>query len=161
MISTEDMVAAYARNLSIIKRQTEGLTHADSLVQPPCPGNCLNWVLGHIATDRNQMLALLGKEPIFTPEQTKRYGYGSQPVCAEGPDVIKLDDLLAKLEQAQERIAEGLRSLTEADLAKEAKSHLGTTTLGQLIFFRYFHETMHTGQTELLRELAHANAKSF
>jgi hypothetical protein len=45
MITAKDLIGASERNLGIIKAQTEGLSHADSLLQLPFRGNCLNWVL--------------------------------------------------------------------------------------------------------------------
>ena len=53
MITTEDLITALGRNLDVIKAQTKGLSHADSLLQLPFRGNCLNWVLGHIAGTRS------------------------------------------------------------------------------------------------------------
>ena len=40
------------------------------------------------------------------------------------------------------------------ELAQEVDSFLGKTTLGQVVFFLYFHDTYHTGQLEALRQLA-------
>jgi uncharacterized damage-inducible protein DinB len=40
------------------------------------------------------------------------------------------------------------------ELAGEVQSFLGTTTLGQLIFFLFWHESYHVGQPEYLRQLA-------
>lgn len=160
MISKEDLSKAFERNVSIIKRQTEGLTHRDSVLQLPFRGNCLNWVLGHIVDTRNTVLRLLGEEPVLDEAAIrKRYGHGSEPVCADGPDVVKLEKLLEALEQSQERIAAGLARATPEDLAKETQSHLGTTTVAQRLFFMYYHETYHTGQTEYLRQLAGKNDK--
>jgi len=34
------------------------------------------------------------------------------------------------------------------------KAFYGDTTLGQFLFFLYWHETYHVGQTELLRDVA-------
>ncbi len=159
MIKAEDLISAFARNLDIIKRQTKGLSHKDSLLQPPVRGNCLNWVLGHIVGNRNQVLQILDEKVVLSETQAARYGYGSQPVCADGPDIVKFEELLAALERSQEGITAGLRRATPEDLAKEVKSHLGITTVGQRLFFMYFHETYHTGQTELLRQLAGTNDK--
>lgn len=160
MISKEDLSKAFERNVSIIKRQTEGLTHRDSVLQLPFRGNCLNWVLGHIVDTRNTVLRLLGEEPVLDEAAIrKRYGHGSEPVCADGPDVVKLEKLLEALERSQERIAAGLARATPEDLAKETQSHLGTTTVAQRLFFMYYHETYHTGQTEYLRQLAGKNDK--
>lgn len=52
MIGPQQLAQAYARNTAIIKMQIEGLTHEESLLQPPFRANCLNWVLGHINVSR-------------------------------------------------------------------------------------------------------------
>ncbi len=153
MITTTDLIKALERNLGIIKSQTQGLTHADSVLQPPFRGNCLNWVVGHIATSRSNMLQALGEKPIMSEAQLKRYGYGSEPVCADGEDILKLEQLLTMLEQSQKALTACLQTIGAEELAREVQSFLGTTTLGQLVFFLYWHETYHTGQTEALRQL--------
>lgn len=157
MIGPKDLASAFARNLDMIKQQTAGLTHADSLLQPPVRGNCLNWVLGHIAETRNLVLQQLGKPPLLSEAHAKRYGYGSAPVCSDGDDILRLETLLALLEQSQKAINEALEHISSEELNKKVDSFLGTTTLGQFLFFLYYHETYHLGQTELLRELALAN----
>jgi uncharacterized damage-inducible protein DinB len=157
MIGPKDLADAFARNLDMIKQQTQGLTHADSVLQPPVRGNCLNWVLGHIAETRNLVLQQLGQPPLLSEAHAKRYGYGSAPVCADGEDILKLETLLELLEQSQKTIDEVLGHISSEELNKKVQSFLGTTTLGQLLFFLYYHETYHLGQTELLRELALAH----
>jgi uncharacterized damage-inducible protein DinB len=154
MITTTDFINALEHNLDIIKSQTQGLTHADSVLQLPFRGNCLNWVLGHIAASRTNMLQALGEAPILSEAQLKRYGYGSEPVCGDGEDILTLEQLLTVLEQSQKALTASLHKIGAEELAREVKSFLGTTTLGQLVFFLYFHETYHTGQTEALRQLA-------
>ena len=154
MITPGELIAAYARNLKIIEAQTNGLTHSSAAGPGPFPCNCLNWLLGHIAETRTLVLQKLGHAGILSEAQAKRYGYGSDPVLADGEDVIKLDELLDLLRQSQESIAAGLGGISEETLAGETESFLGTTSLGQLLFFLHFHETYHLGQTELLRQLA-------
>lgn len=58
------------------------------------------------------------------------------------------------LEQSQKAITTSLQKINAEELAREVQSFLGTTTLGQLVFFMYWHESYHTGQTEALRQLA-------
>ena len=154
MITTTDIIAGLERNLGIVKAQTQGLSHADSLLQLPFRGNCLNWVLGHIADNRNTMLVLLGEEAILGEAHARRYGYGSDPVCGDTGDILTLEQLLMVLEQGQSALTARLQKTTEEELAREVQSFLGTTTLGQLIFFLNWHESYHTGQTEALRQLA-------
>jgi uncharacterized damage-inducible protein DinB len=154
MITTTDLISALERNLDTIKSQTQGLTHADSVLQLPFRGNCLNWVLGHIAASRSNMLQALGEAPILSETQLKRYGYGSEPVCGDGEDILTLEQLLTVLEQSQKALTASLHKISTEELAREVQSFLGTTTLGQLVFFLYYHETYHTGQAEALRQLA-------
>ncbi|HEX2621431.1 MAG TPA: hypothetical protein VHL11_14835, partial [Phototrophicaceae bacterium] len=70
----------------VLKRQVDGLTHEDSLLQLPFRGNCLNWILGHLITSRNDILELLG-EPRFWDEATSAfYDRGSPGVIPENSD---------------------------------------------------------------------------
>lgn len=154
MISADLIARYFSLNHRVIHLQIDGLTHADSLLQPPFRANCLNWVLGHIAGTRNGMLQSLGDEPILSQAQMARYGYGSDPVCGEEEGILELAELLASLEAAQQGIAARLEAITPDELAREVESFLGTTTLGQLLFFLGWHESYHVGQTEMLRQLA-------
>lgn len=159
MITATDLIGALERNLGIIKVQTEGLSHADSLLQLPFRGNCLNWVLGHIAANRNTMLLLLGEEAILSEAHVKRYEFNSEPVLGDTGDILTLEQLLTALEKGQSALAARLQKITVEELAREVHSFLGTTTLGQFIFYLYWHETYHTGQPEALRQLAGKNDK--
>jgi uncharacterized damage-inducible protein DinB len=119
----------------------------------------MNWVLGHIAETRNSLLKTLGEKPILTEKECACYGHGSEPVRADGQGAIKLERLLSLLEQSQERLVVALPRLTAEDLARRVKDHRGEVALGNRLFFLYFHETYHTGQTELLRQLAGTDDK--
>jgi hypothetical protein len=107
-----------------------------------------------MAGNRNTMLRLLGEEAILSEAHAKRYGYGSEPVCGEGDDILTLEQQLAVLEQSQSALAARLEQITAEELAGEVQSFLGNTTLGQLIFFLFWHESYHVGQPEYLRQLA-------
>ena len=62
----DELIRDYAGNTWLIKCHTEGLTHDDSLLQPPFRTNCLNWVLGHIISRRNSAMELLGQASYWT-----------------------------------------------------------------------------------------------
>ncbi len=119
MIDPEQMSNAFGLNLNIIRMQTENLTHEDSLLQPPFRSNCLNWVLGHIATNRNRVLTALGEEPVLSEEEAARYEAGSDPIKGEEEGILTLVMLLAALEHAQENIATALGRITIEELASE------------------------------------------
>ena len=152
MITADDLSKAFARNLGVIKAQTEGLTHADTLVQSH-GGNCLNWLLGHIAVHRDKILHTMG-QPLVSADLNDRYNRGSAPVREDDEDIVPLGTLIERLEQGQERIASALSRLGEAGLDAEWDPEDRKSTIGKRVFFLYFHETYHVGQTELMRQLA-------
>jgi hypothetical protein len=157
MIDTKDLIGAFARNLTVVKAQTEGLTNEDSLIQSP-NGNCLNWVVGHIVDGRDDVLEVLG-EPRAAGAAVERYQRGSEPVTGAEADVLSLAQLLDLLDQSQARIEATLDGMDLAALARKSEDDPRGRTLGQRIFFLYFHETYHVGQTELFRQRAGKNDK--
>jgi uncharacterized damage-inducible protein DinB len=133
--------------------QTDGLSHKDSLLQPPLRGNCLNWVLGHILEGRNTALTLLGESPFWDKEIVSRYGRGSEAIT-QGERALPLEKLLEDLDRTQERIAAALTRTTPEVLATVVPYRGSQRPLGQALASQHWHETYHTGQLELLRQLA-------
>ena len=158
MITVAQLTAAFDRNVALLMQQADGLSHADSLRQPPFRGNCLNWVLGHLAENRDAILQALDAEPVLGAAAS-RYARESDPITGDGPGVLPLEELLAILTRSQEALATALARTTEEDLAKEIRRGQRTITLSERIFFLYFHETYHVGQAELLRQLTGVNDK--
>lgn len=150
----ERLAAGFALNTRIIGLQTDGLSHEDSLIQSPYRINCLNWVLGHLLDGRGRLLELLGAGRVVPAERTERYRRESDPILGDGPDVIRLGDLVEGLEAAGGRIVEILESMDPTDLDAEVDEGDGPRPLGHVVFGRYFHDTYHTGQTDLLRQVA-------
>jgi uncharacterized damage-inducible protein DinB len=158
ILTAQGLAESFASNTRVIARQCAGLTHADSLLQPPMRGNCLNWVLGHIAVHRDYILEAMGEEKILGDGPVARYDFGSEPILGDDEGVLPLDTLLATLNEGQERIAAALARATTESLAQEAPKSEPATVAHQ-VFFLYWHETYHTGQTEYLRQLAGTDDK--
>jgi hypothetical protein len=156
VLTTQQLADGFARNVRMLSRQVAGLTHADSLLQPPGRGNCLNWVVGHIAVYRDFILEALGEEKILGDAALARYDAGSEPVLGEGEGVMPLETLLAAIERSQGLIAAALTNATAVDLAQQAPTS-EPATIAEEICFNYWHEAYHIGQTEFLRLLAETN----
>jgi hypothetical protein len=145
----------FERNTLIIRAQTEGLSHEESLLQAPYRINCLNWTLGHLLEGRGVVLDLLGIPRVVAPEETARYRRESDPILEEGPGVLPLDRLVVGLVESGAAISAALLSLDAPALAEEDEDEDSErTSLGDRVHFQYFHDTYHTGQTELLRQVA-------
>ena len=115
MISAAEMTKMLAQNLRVIGLQTADLTHADSMLQLPFRGNCLNWVLGHMVGSRDYMLRIAGGEPLWDEERGKIYGFGSAALTADA-DAVPMERILADLQRSQERLAATMAALDDATL---------------------------------------------
>jgi uncharacterized damage-inducible protein DinB len=145
-------------NHNAIHMQLKDITQAESLLQPPFQGNCMNWVIGHILDMRQSWTSVLGLPRILTEAEEKIYGYGSEPVtCAE--QALPLEYLVKKLDENLAVLVGKLETLTQADLDGEVEIWRGKLPLAQALSFFQWHEAYHTGQLELLRQLAGKNDK--
>ncbi len=158
MIDQKDLAKAFGRNANIIKSQAKDLTHKDSLIQPPFHGNCLNWVLGHLVANHDDILEAVG-EPRLFEGRLDRYKRKSQPLTHEDKGTIRFEELVEGFERGQIQISGSLNHVNDAFLAREFQSDDRKVSIAQRVFFLYFHETYHVGQTELFRQLAGKNNK--
>lgn len=147
------LIESFGLTYRLVRMQTDGLAHEDSLLQPPFRGNCLNWVLGHILEGRNTALKLLGESPIWAEKETSRYKRGSEAITHD-EQALPLDRLLEDLDRSQERIAAALEHATAEELASVVPFRGSERPLAQAVASQHWHETYHTGQLELLRQLA-------
>ena len=148
------LAKAFERNLRIVKAQTDGVSHAESLTQAPYNVNCLNWVVGHIVQSRDTVLGVLENDGVLDADQFARYERESDPITGDGPDVVALEDLITAMERQQDALDDVLHPMSAADL--EAPHTWGDVdmTLLRRLHFHYFHESYHTGQTDLLRQIS-------
>jgi hypothetical protein len=153
MLTQKALVEAFDRNVQIVRMQITGLSHGDSLIQLPFQANCLNWVVGHLVANRLNVFKLLGLPPGFDPERLARYQRESDPITTDGPGVLTLEELLSMLEQSQVFLGEWLEAIDPGALDIEV-AFFGrrSQAVSAWLFFFYFHETFHTGQTEILRQ---------
>jgi hypothetical protein len=149
----ESLIQSFALTHRIIKLQTDGLSHEDSILQPPFRANCLNWVLGHIIVGRDTALELLGQAPIWGQGEASRYVSGSEPIL-DRERALPLERLLGDLDRSQQQIEAALKAATPEHLAASVGSRGSERPLGKALAGLHWHETYHTGQLELLRQLA-------
>jgi hypothetical protein len=160
MISAAQLGEAFHRNAQIIQMQAKGLSHEQSLTQLPFRANCLNWVIGHVVGSRNGVLRLLGEDPALDPALVAGYDRDSQPLSGLEETVLPLEELLAALDRGQERITAALTHAGEEELEREV-TLFGRSTRRVIdwIFFLYFHDSFHTGETSILRQAAGTDDK--
>jgi uncharacterized damage-inducible protein DinB len=144
-------------NLSsfVLKANLEGITQAESLIQPSPAGNCVNWVLGHLVATRSNLLRMLGGEPFWDEATCARYDRNAEPL-RDAKDARPIDEIRAGLETTAQRLRAAAGGLTPEQLA--AKAPMSPTgnpeeTIGSLLTVFGFHDAYHAGQTGLLRRI--------
>jgi hypothetical protein len=154
VITVRNLQRIFEMENEIVHEQVNGLTQADSLLQPQPGGNCLNWVLGHLLTNQVEIIQALDGTPPFNPAQVTRYDRNSEPIRGEEEGVLPLNTLVSMHDQAHETLNQLLDATKEEDFDKEILTGERKTTLGWRVFFLHFHYTYHLGQLEYLRQLA-------
>lgn len=135
-------------NYDALNKNIDGLTHADSLIQPRDGGNCLNWVVGHVAATRNIILTLVQEKPVLGDTIAARYAKGSSPIT-KAEEACPLEELIDAFRRAQEPVVGGLGRLS----AKELGAPCRDRTVGEILAILQFHEAYHIGQAGLLRRI--------
>lgn len=140
-------------NYDVLKKNLDGVTHEESLIQPKGGGNCLNWVLGHIVATRDYAIQLLNQTPVWDSEVAGVYQRGSDPL-RDGSNAQPFEKIVADLERSQNRLVAGLSRVSEPELSAPAADKSAAETVGETLFVLQFHEAYHAGQTGLLRRMA-------
>ena len=156
--SPKILVEIYKNNHEIIHKQLAEISHADSLLQLPFRGNCLNWVVGHILGIRGDALELMGLPGTLNSAEEHIYGYGSDPLT-DPAKACELGEMVARLDESLTRVIDGLLAQSSADLDRQVRIWRGPMPLIEALSFIQWHESYHTGQLELLRQLAGKNDK--
>jgi hypothetical protein len=152
------LIELYKNNHDIIHKQLDGISHEESLLQLPFRGNCMNWVIGHILGIRGDALEQMGLPGTFNDAEEKLYGYGSDPITC--PDnACSLDELVSRLDESLKRVIAGLETLYLEGQMSPTQIWRGPMPLITALGYIQWHESYHTGQLELLRQLAGKNDK--
>jgi hypothetical protein len=159
MIGIDDFSKMLSGELDILRKQTDGLTTKDSLLQPQPGGNCLNWVMGHLVVNLVEILEVLDGELLDGLPDLTRYRIGSEPIRGEEEGVLALSDLVDIYERLTNKIIDRLSQMDEADFKEETDFWQGKSRRGYVAFFYFFHNTYHLGQLEFLRNLAGKTGK--
>jgi uncharacterized damage-inducible protein DinB len=131
-----------------LTKHAEGISHEESCRRPGPQGNTMNWVLGHVVASRNDILALLGRPPVWGAQEATPYARGSAGMS--NPAAARpFPEILQALERSQTSIRERLDEMSAADLDAPTEK----ATVGEELAFLQFHESYHAGQVGLLRRL--------
>lgn len=142
---------------AVVRKNVEGVTQEESLIQPQPGGNCLNWVVGHLVCIYNKALPRLGQQPVAEAGDLKRYDRGAPPL--ENPDdAVDIGKLMTAWDEVTRRIDAGLASLTAEVLDQpvpqtQSPGNNPNETVRTFLATIFFHQAYHAGQTGTLRRI--------
>lgn len=149
----EYLIKDYEFTTMLVHNLVDGLTQEETLAQLPFEVNCLNWVLGHIVTNRSHALEVVGAEHGWQEDIRRLYQTGTENIKPDG-ESMRVDDLLKYLDESVELLTAALDDVSEEYLSENFTNYRGEKTReGHLSGF-HWHETYHIGQLEIFRALA-------
>jgi len=140
----------------VLRMNVDGVSQEESLIQPQPAGNCLNWIVGHLLCVYNNVLPLVGQEPVMSKDKLKRYERGSAPLH-NSAEALPLSEMVSACDEAAKRVEAGLDSLTVERLDSHAPfspTKNPNETVRSLLSTVSFHQAYHVGQLGVLRRIA-------
>jgi uncharacterized damage-inducible protein DinB len=140
----------------VVRLNVDGVTQEQSLIQPRPAGNCINWVVGHLAAIYERVLPLLERGDGSKAEALERYARGAPPLV-DAAEAMEIGALMAAFDGATERFDAGLAALSPEALDQAAPfspSGNPKETVRSLLTVVLFHQGYHSGQTGILRRIA-------
>ena len=151
--TADGLIDDYEFTAILVHRLVDGLSQEETLIQLPFEVNCLNWVLGHIVTNRSHALEVVGAEHTWQDEVRELYNTGTENINAGG-ESIQVDDLLKYLDESVELINAALENVSDEYLAENFTNYRGEKAREAHLSGFHWHETYHIGQLEIFRALA-------
>lgn len=147
----QEVLQKYEFHTRLIHHFVDGITHAESVYQLPFEHNCMNWILGHIVTNRSHVLETVGAVHTWQDEVRALYHQETQPVTPESPSV-RFEKLATCLDESVELLKAALQDVSEDWLAENHTNYRGEKSRYAHATSFHWHESFHLGQLEILKE---------
>jgi hypothetical protein len=128
----------------------DDVSHEESVLQLPFEHNCMNWILGHIVTNRSHVLETVGAAHDWQEEVRVLYHQDTQPVTQESPS-IQFEKLIAYLDESVHLLKAALEDVSEEWLEENHSNYRGEKTRYAHVTSFHWHESFHLGQLEILK----------
>ena len=142
----------------LIHRFVDGITHEESVLQLPFEHNCMNWILGHIVTNRSHVLETVGAQHSWQEEVRALYHTETPPIDPEGPS-IQIETLVGYLDESVDLLEAALENVSDEYLAEKHSNYRGEKTRYAHATGFHWHETFHLGQLEILKAFIQSKRK--
>jgi len=140
----------------IIHNFVDGINHAESILQLPFEHNCMNWIFGHIITNRSHVLETAGVRHIWQEEVRERYHQDTAPITPESKS-IQFEQLITYLDESSVFLKGALENASEEWLDETHANYRGEKSRYAHLASFHWHESFHVGQLEILKAFILSN----
>lgn len=147
MTTGSDWLTILDRDLALVRRMADGVSHEDSLGRPIAGGSSFNWLVGHLVVSRDDILELLGHDQLAGPEIHQLYARGSRPPGDD--EAVDFERLLRLFEAQGAALHEAVEHVDAGALERPREG--GASSVGAFVGFLVWHEAYHAGQAVLYR----------
>jgi len=149
-LKAQEIIQDYEFHNRIMHHFIDGVSHEESVYQLPFEHNCMNWILGHIVTNRSHVLETVGAAHEWQEEVRALYHQDTQPVTPESPS-IRFETLVAYLDESVELLKAALEDVSQEWLEGNHSNYRGEKTRYAHVTSFHWHESFHLGQLEILK----------
>jgi len=146
----QSIIDDYAFHNVLIHRFVDGITHEESIQQLPFEHNCMNWILGHIVTNRSHVLETVAVAHPWQDEVRMLYHTDTPPIKPDGKSV-QFENLIRYLDESVALLGSALENVSEEWLDETHNNYRGEKTRYAHVTGFHWHESFHLGQLEILR----------
>jgi hypothetical protein len=145
----QSVLQDYEFHTTFIHRFVDDTSHEESVLQLPFKHNCMNWILGHIVTNRSHVLETVGAAHAWQAEVRALYHTDTPPVTPESKSV-QFGKLVEYLDESVVLLRSALATMTDAQLEETHSNYRGEKSRYEHVTSFHWHETFHVGQLEVL-----------
>lgn len=153
------IVEDYKFHTWLIRHILEGMTHEESVVPLPFETNSMNWVVGHIVTNRSHALEVAGVKHDWQDAVRELYHTGTPSIKPEDK-AVRLENLLTYLDESARLLQDALENVSEEWLGESFTNYRGEKTREAHLSGFHWHESFHIGQLEIFKDFVLSIRKS-
>jgi hypothetical protein len=140
----------------LIHRFVDGISHEESVLQLPFEHNCMNWILGHIVTNRSHMLETVAASHTWQTDVRALYHTETPPITPES-ESVRIENLIKYLDESVELLKAALGNVSDEWLDETHSNYRGEKTRYAHVTGFHWHESFHLGQLEILKAFIDSN----
>jgi len=146
----QSIIQDYEFHTMLLHRYVDDVTHEESLYQLPFEHNCMNWIFGHIVTNRSHVLETVQVPHAWELEVRALYHTETPPIGPES-NSVQFGTLVKYLDESVALLKFALKDMSEDQLEETHSNYRGEKTRYAHLTGFHWHESVHLGQVEILK----------